>query len=98
MFDRLRKKWKVNGLQLLLILCTFAIGGSMTGYVGKRIMPLFGIDTPWLFIPVYILLVTILWPVMVLIVSIPFGQFKFFTGYLTKIGRRMGLVKKKDQE
>jgi hypothetical protein len=59
---------------------------------------LFGIDTPWLFIPVYILLVTILWPVMVLIVSIPFGQFKFFTGYLTKIGRRMGLVKKKDQE
>jgi hypothetical protein len=97
MFDRLRKKWKVNGLQLLLILCTFAIGGSMTGYVGKRIMPLFGIDTPWLFIPVYILLVTILWPVMVLIVSIPFGQFKFFTGYLTKIGRRMGLVKKKDQ-
>jgi hypothetical protein len=98
MFDRLRKKWKVNGFQLLLILCTFAIGGSMTGYVGKRIMPLFGIDTPWLFVPVYILLVTILWPVMVLIVSIPFGQFTFFVSYLKKIGRRMGLIKKEGNQ
>jgi hypothetical protein len=94
MFERLRKKWKVNGFQLLLILCTFAIGGSMTGYVGKRIMPLFGIDTPWLYVPVYILLVTILWPLMVLIISIPFGQFTFFIAYLKKIGRRMGIVKK----
>ena len=98
MFERLRKKWKVNGFQLLLILCTFAIGGSMTGYVGKRIMPLFGIDTPWLYIPVYILLVTLLWPLMVLLISIPFGQFSFFTGYLKKIGRRMGVVKKEPIE
>lgn len=94
MFERLRKKWKVNGFQLLLILCTFAIGGSVTGYAGKRIMPLFGIDTPWLYIPVYILLVTLLWPMMVLLISIPFGQFRFFAGYLKKIGKRMGLVKK----
>ena len=70
---------------------TFAIGGSLTGYLGKRIMPLFGIEAPWIYIPVYILLVTLIWPMMVLLISIPFGQFKFFTGYLKKMGQRMGL-------
>ena len=94
MFQKLRNKWKVNGWQLLLILCTFAFGGSITGYVGKRIMPLFGIETPWLAVPAYILLVTFLWPLIVLLVSFPFGQFRFFSGYLKKIGQRMGLVKK----
>ena len=92
MFEKLRNKWKVGPLQLALILCTFAIGGSFTGYLGKRIMPLFGIETPWIYIPVYILLVTLIWPMMVLLISIPFGQFKFFTGYLQKMGQRMGLV------
>lgn len=92
MFDRLQKKWKVNGLQLVLILCTFAIGGSLTGYVGRKLMNLIPIDANWLWIVVYILLVTLLWPFSVLLVSIPFGQFRFFTKYLKKIGRRMRLV------
>ena len=92
MFERLQKKWKVNGLQLLLILCTFAIGGSLTGYAGRRLMNLFNIDQNWLWIIVYILLVTLLWPMAVLLVSIPFGQFRFFTGYLKKMGRRMRII------
>jgi hypothetical protein len=96
MFEQLRKKWKVTPLQLVLILFTFAIGGSLTGFLGKRIMPVFGIETPWIFIPVYLLLVTFIWPLMVLMVSIPFGQFKFFSRYLKKIGLRMGLLKKGD--
>ena len=36
MFEKLRQKWKVNVLQLVLILCTFAIGGSLTGFAGKK--------------------------------------------------------------
>src|SRR5688572_24766021 len=91
MFERLQKKWKVNGLQLLLILCTFAIGGSLTGYVGRKLMNFFSIDQGWLWVVVYILLITLLWPMAVLLVSIPFGQFRFFTGYLKKMGRRMGI-------
>ncbi len=34
---------------------------------------------------------------MVLIVSIPLGQFRFFTVYLKKIGVRMGLIKQKNK-
>lgn len=97
MFEKLRKKWNVNGLQLLLILCTFAIGGSLTGYVGRRLMHLLQIDDGWFFLPVYIILITLIWPVMVLIVSIPLGQFRFFTVYLKKIGARMGLIKQKNK-
>ncbi len=94
MFERLQKKWKVNGLQLALILCTFAIGGSATGFVGKKIMNVLAIQQDWLWAVIYILLVTIIWPLAVLIVSIPFGQFKFFTGYIKKMGEKMGLTKK----
>lgn len=98
MFDRLQQKWKVNGLQLALILCTFAIGGSLTGYAGRRLMPLLGIEQDWLWVIVYIILVTLLWPLAVLLVSIPFGQFRFFVKYLKKIGKRMGLTGSRKSE
>jgi formyltetrahydrofolate-dependent phosphoribosylglycinamide formyltransferase len=91
MFDRLQKKWKVNNLQLVLILCTFAIGGSTTGFVGKKIMNFLSIGQDWLWAVVYILLITIIWPMAVLLVSIPFGQFSFFLKYIRKIGSKMGL-------
>lgn len=92
MLEGLQKKWKVNGLQMILILCTFAIGGSLTGYAGRKLMNLFGIESTVLWVIVYILLITILWPLAVLLVSIPFGQYRFFTKYLNKIGKRLGIV------
>ena len=91
MFGRLQKKWKVNGLQLVLILCTFAIGGSATGFIGKKIMNALSIRQDWLWAVIYILLVTIIWPLAVVIVSIPFGQFSFFIKYIRKIGMKMGI-------
>lgn len=93
MFEKLQKKWKVNGLQLALILCTFAIGGSATGFVGKKVMNGLQIEHDWLWAVVYILLITIIWPMAVLIVSIPFGQFRFFNNYIQKLGSKLGLVK-----
>jgi len=97
MFERLRKKWKVGGLQLTLILLTFAIGGSATGFVGKKIMNALDIGLDWLWAVIYILLVTLIWPLAVLIVSIPFGQFRFFLSYIKKIGEKMGVVKRSGQ-
>jgi hypothetical protein len=96
MFEKLRNKWKVNGLQLALILTTFAVGGSLTGYAGRKLMHWLTIDEGWFFLPVYIILLSLLWPLMVLLVSIPFGQFRFFVGYLKKIGKRIGLNKTKE--
>lgn len=96
MFEKLRNKWKVNGFQLALIITTFAIGGSLTGFVGRKLMHWLTIDDGWFFLPVYIILLSLLWPIMVLLVSIPFGQFRFFVGYLKKMGKRMGLIKTKE--
>jgi formyltetrahydrofolate-dependent phosphoribosylglycinamide formyltransferase len=88
MFDRLKKKWNVNGLQLTMILCTFAIGGSVTGYTARKLLGLFSVEQRWLWILIYILLLTIVWPIAVYLISFPFGQSPFFTRYLKKIGKR----------
>jgi len=97
MFQGLQQKWKVTGLQLVLILCTFAIGGSLTGFVGRKMMNFVSIEQDWLWIVVYILIITLLWPAAVLFVSVFFGQYRFFIGYLGKIGKRMGLVSRESK-
>jgi hypothetical protein len=88
MFEKLQKKWKVNGLNLFLILATFALGGSICGRVGKKLLDIFNVDGfLWLFL--YILIVTLLWPLAVILVSIPLGQFPFFKNYLQKVFARL---------
>ena len=93
MLEGLQKKWKVKGLQLTLILITFAVGGSLTGYAGRKLMPIFSIDQKWLWIIVYIIIIAILWPVAVLLVSVFTGQYPFFIKYIRKIGTRMRIVR-----
>jgi formyltetrahydrofolate-dependent phosphoribosylglycinamide formyltransferase len=95
MFNKLSQKWKVSSLKLTLIILTFAIGGSATGYVAKKIMNVLAIHHDWLWTIIYILLIILIWPIAVLIISIFFGQFRFFSGYIKRIGIRMGLVKNK---
>jgi hypothetical protein len=95
MFSKLQKKWKVSGWQVLLILLIFALGGSITGYVGRKLMSAFEIEIAVLYILIYILLITIIWPVAVLMVSVPFGQFSFFRNYIARVGNRLFIRKKK---
>ena len=92
MFERLQKKWKVGPLQISLIIISFALGGSLTGYSAKKIMDILSVEKDWLWTIFYIVLVTILWPPAVLIVSIFFGQFKFFKSYVKRIGQKIGIV------
>lgn len=89
MWKRLRDKWKVNEWQLLIILLTFAIGGSLTGWMGKKLMALLPVEQTALYLIIYIIVVTIIWPMAVLLVSIPFGQYVFFKSYLKKMFNRI---------
>jgi formyltetrahydrofolate-dependent phosphoribosylglycinamide formyltransferase len=91
MLETLQRKWKVTPGRLILILITFAVGGSATGYVARKLLLLSGIQNTVVFIIAYVVLITILWPVSVLLISIPFGQFKFFRSYIRKLGKRVGL-------
>lgn len=91
MFQKLQRKWKVNGTSLLLILATFALGGSACGIVGRKLMAFTGIEKGWLWALLYIIVLTIIWPLCVLLISIPMGQFAFFKKYIRKLlGRFSG--------
>ena len=94
-FKRLQKKWGVGPGRLLLILVTFAVGGSLCGWAGRKLMSVTGFEKNigwWL---LYLLLITLLWPMAVLLVSILTGQFTFFRGYLRKVARRLGFGRRK---
>jgi len=96
MFDKLKARWKVNGLNLVLIIATFALGGSLCGYLGRKILLLTNIEKGALWLVLYIIIITLLWPLCVLLISIPFGQFIFFKKYLQKIwGKMSGRSKNK---
>lgn len=88
--QKLKKKWKAkNILQVVLILITFTIGGSLCGYLGRKILNLVNIENNVIWIVLYIILVSILWPACVLLISIPMGQLSFFRKYLSKMGKRI---------
>ena len=89
MFEKLKAKWGVSGGQLFLILITFALGGSACGYLSRKVLRLFEIENKFAFYSIYIILITLLWPVCVIFISIPFGQYRFFSGYLSRVGKRI---------
>ena len=89
MFRKLRDKWGVSALRLFLILCTFAIGGSLSGYAARKLLQVMEVEQGALWVIAYVLLITLLWPLAVLLVSIPFGQLGFFRKYLVRIGKKL---------
>jgi len=101
MFENLKKKWKVDNKQLILILCTFAVTGTLTAYISRSITGWVGFTdvTFWgwkLLLRLFILLIG--YQVIILIVSFFFGQFRFFWNYEKKILRWMGVMKKPKEE
>ena len=88
MFKKLKQHWKVNDLNLVFIISTFALGGSLCGYAGRKFLLLINLDKGPVWILLYIILICILWPLSVLLISIPLGQFAFFKKYIQKIIKR----------
>jgi len=85
MLKKLQQKWKVDGKNLILILISFAIGGSVCARLGEKIIALFQLEKSCLWYFLYLIIVTILWPMCVIVISIPFGQFVFFRSYVKKL-------------
>jgi hypothetical protein len=95
MLDKLKKRWKVSGIQLFLILCVFAITGSLTAYLSRQITSWLDIEKySFLFWTLKLIVLIFGYQVIILLVSIPFGQFSFFWNYEKKILKRMGILKK----
>lgn len=94
MLQQLKHRWKVNTINLILILCTFALGGSLCGYTTRKLLAFTGIEKGMIWVGLYIIILTLLWPLCVLFISIPLGQFTFFKRYLIKVGKRLFRKKK----
>lgn len=89
MLKKLQERWKVNGINLILIITTFALGGSLCGWIGRKLLLITNLERGIAWLVLYIILVTLLWPICVLLLSIPLGQFSFFKKYLAKVWGRM---------
>lgn len=90
MLNKLRAKWQVDGAQFFLILCVFAITGTTTAFLTRQITRWLEIDAGslWFWILKIGVLLIGYW-ILILIVAIPFGQFRFFWEYEKKIWRKI---------
>jgi len=87
--NKLQRKWGVGPVQFWLIIATFALGGSLSGRLCSYLLKLVFLEKNWAFWLVYPLFLTILWPFSVIFVSFFTGQFRFFKGYLSRVGSRL---------
>jgi formyltetrahydrofolate-dependent phosphoribosylglycinamide formyltransferase len=91
MFKKLQQKWKVNSTNLALILCTFAVTGSLTAWISRQITAWLQVDKyglAWWVLKLGVLLIG--YQVLILLIGFCFGQFRFFWNYEKKILKRLG--------
>lgn len=94
MFEKLRQRWGLSTVRVVLVLMTFALGGSLCGYAARKLMLLMEAPKGAAWWVIYLIMVTVLWPIAIMFISVPFGQYTFFKAYLTRMARRMGFGKK----
>jgi len=101
MFSSLKAKWKVDTTQFILIFCTFAVTGSLTAWISRQIPGWIGFTetTPFAYKLLLRLVVLIFgYQVIILGVSLLFGQFPFFWNYEKKILKSIFNIKFPNQE
>ena len=96
MIEKLKKRWNIdNNLSILAIILVFSINGSFATWVAKPITLFFGLSletvSPFIFLPLRILLIFPIYQLTLPIVGWFFGQFKFFWAFEKKFLSRVGL-------
>lgn len=87
--EKLKKRWGLtSNFQIVLILLVFSINGSFAAYIAKPLTEFIGLEKAttngWIFWPVRILLIFIIYQITLPLVGFCFGQFKFFWNFFTK--------------
>jgi len=91
----LKERWGItSNFQVVLIIIVFSLNGSFATYIAKPATGLFGLHSetsnPWLFWPVRILLVFLIYQFTLPLVGFFFGQYKFFLKFSKKTLSRIG--------
>ncbi len=100
MFEKLKKRWEINSnLQLILILITFSVTGSLSVLVRKPIFEYLSIDSDTnliIKIVMSIIIITPSYQILLIIVGSLLGQFRFFWNFEKKMLSRFSSKKKKN--
>lgn len=100
MLEKLKNRWKIqSNYQLFIILLVFTITGSATVFVKKFIFELIKITSEtnlFIKVPVYILVVLVVYNILLLVVGFLFGQFNFFKEFEKKFFSKILLTKKQN--
>ena len=93
--QKLKERWGIaSNFQIVLILIVFTINGTFATWIAKPITEFVGISSEttslWIYYPVRILLIFLIYQLTLLIFAFVFGQFKFFWGLKKKMFARFG--------
>ncbi len=93
--EKLKQRWGLtSNFQVFLIIIVFSINGSFAAWVAKPVTALFGLSVEntnlWIFWPIRIILVFLIYQFTLPIVGFFFGQFHFFWNFTKKMLKRMG--------
>jgi hypothetical protein len=93
--DKLKERWGIeSNFQVVIIFIVFAINGSLSMYLTNPITDLIGISkettSPWVYWPIRILVVFVVYQITLVFVGALFGQKKFFWNMEKKMLARMG--------
>tara|TARA_B100000586_G_scaffold57455_1_gene39363 strand:+ start:436 stop:738 length:303 start_codon:yes stop_codon:yes gene_type:complete len=95
MFERLKIKWKISSnLQLTKIFIVFSITGSFAAAISSPVAENLGINSQnldwYIYWPVRIVIITLIYQVALLVVAAIFFELKFFWEFEKKFLRRIG--------
>jgi hypothetical protein len=93
--SKLKERWGVtSNFQVVLIIIVFSLNGTFATWVAKPVTGIFGLHSntsnPWIFWPVRILLVFLIYQFTLPVVGFFFGQYKFFSNFSKKTLSRIG--------
>ena len=95
MFERLKLKWKISSnLQLAKIFIVFSITGSFAAAISSPVSEILGINSHnidwYIYWPVRIVVITLIYQVALLVVAAIFFELKFFWEFEKKFLRKIG--------
>lgn len=95
MIRKLKKRWNIDSnLQAILIVAVFSLTGMATLWVRKAIWPFLGFDAHtalWIKVVLYVLIIFPVYQVLLLVIALILGQFRFFWAFEQKMLRRFGI-------
>jgi len=94
-----KKRWNIqSNWQVFIILIVFAITGSTSAILSKPVLSLVGIFkeevSPWIYYPLYIVLIFPIYQVLLVFFGFLFRQFDFFWAFEKKMlnGMKLGWI------